>query len=195
MSQRIVHLVRHGQIDPATPPPWGLTPLGRDQAVRTAARLSQLPITCLHHSTSARATETAAIIAATLPGVALRPSPLLLECVPYVPPAFSDWLVHTETEPPADDRTEIPAAMQPWLRCWARRPTLDEITRGQAQAQQAVATYFHVAGAEVQHEIVVSHCALLSYFICCALRAPLEDWLDLEIYNCGISEVLVDATV
>ena len=48
MLQRILHLVRHGQIDstvrPPTPKGWKLTALGQEQAQRTGLRLSALPI-------------------------------------------------------------------------------------------------------------------------------------------------------
>ena len=198
MSQRIIHLVRHGQVDPRAPAPdpqgWGLTRLGHHQAALTAARLCQVPATCIHHSPARRATETATIIASQLPGIPLHASPLLRECVGYVPPAFRAWLAQAAPAAPPPDQREIPAAILPWLALWARRPGLDDVVNGETQAQQAFATYFPAAGAVVEHEIVVSHCALIAYLVCRALQVPLEVWRTLEIYNCGISEVLVEAT-
>src|SRR5919202_1282026 len=198
MSQRIIHLVRHGQIDPSAPVPgplgWGLTALGRHQAALTAERLRHVPATCIHHSPALRATETATMIATQLPGIPLRASPLLLECVGYVPPMFRDWLAQTEHEPPDHDQREVPAAMAPWLALWSQRVTLDEVVKGETQAQQAFDIYFPAAGAGVEHEIVVTHCALIAYLVCRVLQVPLEVWRNLEMYNCGISEVLVEAT-
>ena len=70
MPKRILHLVRHGQIDssvrPPTPKGWKLTTLGKEQAQKTGLRLSALPIHSLHCSTYPRALETAQIIASHL---------------------------------------------------------------------------------------------------------------------------------
>ena len=198
MSQRIIHLVRHGQIDPGAPAPdpqgWGLTRLGHHQAALTAARLRHVPATCIHHSPARRATETATIIARQLPGIPLHASPLLRECVGYVPPAFREWLTQAEAAAPPQDQPEIPAAMQPWLALWARHPGLDDVVNGERQAQHAFAACFPAAGAVVEHEIVVSHAALIAYLVCRVLQVPLELYLNLEAYNCSISEVLVDGS-
>jgi probable phosphoglycerate mutase len=160
----------------------------------TAARLCQVPATCIHHSPARRATETATIIASQLPGIPVHASPLLRECVGYVPPAFRAWLAQAAPAAPPPDQREIPAAILPWLALWARRPGLDDVVNGERQAQQAFATYFPAAGAVVEHEIVISHAALIAYLVCRVLRVPIELYLNLEPYNCSISEVLVDGS-
>jgi serine/threonine-protein phosphatase PGAM5 len=198
MSQRIIHLVRHGQIDPTRSAPepqgWRLTALGREQAVLTAQRLTQLPIACIHHSTAPRAVETAEILAAHLPGVPRHPSPLLVECPAYVPPAFREWYLHMRIEPPDQDKHDVPAVMRPWLNLWSHHVDLAAVDAGAAQAEQAFARYFRAAGTMVQHEVVVSHCALLAYLVCRVLHISPDVWINLEIDNCGISEVRIDAT-
>lgn len=71
MTRTRLYLVRHGEQDPAANhgPDGGLSPLGRDQADRLGRRLRGVPFAAIHHSPSARAAETAAIVGGHLPGV------------------------------------------------------------------------------------------------------------------------------
>src|SRR5204862_6361863 len=86
-AARTIILVRHGAYvaDPkdASPGP-GLSPLGVAQAKLVAARLAGMPgaFDALRSSPLTRAHETARIIAAELPGVALEIVPDLAECTP-----------------------------------------------------------------------------------------------------------------
>src|SRR5436190_408099 len=93
-AARTIILVRHGAYvaDPkdASPGP-GLSPLGVAQAKLVAARLAGMPgaFDALRSSPLTRAHETARIIAAELPGVALEIVPDLAECTPSATPATS----------------------------------------------------------------------------------------------------------
>jgi probable phosphoglycerate mutase len=170
MAKKVLYLIRHGQYDSTTTPPQepdgGLTEIGKQQAALTAERLRALPVSVIHHSTTQRATETAAIIAARFPQAGLRPSPLLRECIPSVPGAYKAQFAH------------IPA---------------DFIERSQPQAEQAFATYFRATlnGDSDQHEILVSHGNLISHLVCRVLQAPLDAWLNTDIQLCGLGEVVV----
>jgi probable phosphoglycerate mutase len=88
MGERILYIVRHGQMQKGAPLDElgnGLSALGKRQARWAARRLSDLPIAVIHHSPLRRAAETAAIVSERFPGVPVRLSPLLRECVPGWP--------------------------------------------------------------------------------------------------------------
>jgi broad specificity phosphatase PhoE len=168
MSQRILYLIRHGQYDTSRnltdARGGGLTAFGKKQARLMAQRLSRLPISAIHHSTLRRAEETAAIVALKFPGLPLRPSPLLREVVPSLPPALRDFFT----------------ALSP-----------EEVERGRHRAERAFDKYFRRARREPQHEIVVCHGNIIRYFVCRVLQAPLDLWLNTDVHHCGISEVLI----
>jgi len=169
MNIRILHLIRHGQQDSqnSSGDKLGgrLTALGRKQAELTARRLSQLPISVIHHSDLRRAVETAEIIARKLPGVPLRQSRQLRECIPNVPAAFGGHFANVSKE---------------------------ELVRGHEQAKNAFMRYFKPARGGERHEIVVCHGNLIRYFVCCVLQASPDAWANMDIYNCGISEVKIE---
>lgn len=173
MAQHSLYLLRHGQYTNDTAPPddpdGALTALGREQATLVAGRLADLPIATIHHSDLRRAAETAAIVAARLPGATLSPSPLLRECIPTIPPGFEAWFAHISPE---------------------------LIARGGEQAAAAFAAYFAPPGdpddgAADRHEVIVGHGNLISYCVCRLLGAPPEAWLRTDIQLCAISEVVL----
>ncbi|MBA3530965.1 MAG: histidine phosphatase family protein [Ardenticatenales bacterium] len=168
MSQRRLHIVRHGQyistVEPLTEPDGPLTPLGRQQAAATGQRLAQLPIGVIHHSTLQRATEMAQIIAAHFAGVELRPSALLRECIPCVPAGFEPHFAHIP----------VPA-----------------ITQGPLQAAQVYEHYFTSPGEEDQQEIIVSSGNLIGYFVGRMLDAPVTAWLHMDLQHGALTEVLL----
>ena len=79
--RKILFFVRHGQHEPNG---FGgkLTTLGRKQALRVAKRLNEWPITMIRSSDTARAVETAHIIAEHIGGIRVRKSPVLREMFP-----------------------------------------------------------------------------------------------------------------
>jgi broad specificity phosphatase PhoE len=170
MSERTIYLIRHGRHDWQSPPPdefeGGLTDLGREQAALTGKRLRALPIDAIHHSTLRRARETAAIIAAQFPGVPIRASEALCECIPYV----SDTL------------------RRRWFSAMAER----EIEEGGRQARRAFDQYFKRARGADRREIIVCHGNIIRYFACRVLQAPPEAWVNADMNNCGITEVHIE---
>lgn len=174
MAQRTIYLVRHGEYRPTTGPAeeidGGLTDTGRAQAELTARRLGQLPISVIYHSPLQRASETAAIIAARLPGVPLVSSDLLRECVPDV--------LAAELQPVAlrDYFARLPAAV---------------IERGRAQAAAAFDTYLAAEAEHDRHELIVSSGNLLRYFVCQVLHAPPGAWIFSDMNHCAISQIVI----
>jgi len=196
MTYRILHLVRHGQVNlssrPLTQQGWSLTSLGQEQVLRTAQRLAQLPITTIYCSTYPRALETAQILASKLNGAPVHVSESLCECVPGVPQSFRDWHAATRIEPLDQHRYEVPPAMRPWLNIWTHYVSFESVAAGEAQGQQAFETYFRAAHSQVEHEVIVSHGNLLGYFLCRVLHLPPDSWMQLDMHNCAVSEVRID---
>lgn len=169
---RILYLVRHGQYEAmlAAPDPGDgpLTEAGREQAHLVGRRLSGLTVSVIHHSTLMRATETAQIIASYFPDVAMRPSPLLKECLPSVPPAAVALL--------------------------GENATPDHLRRSDRQAQQVFRQWFQFPTAEAEQttrEIVVSSGNLISYLIARLIGASGRQWMHTTIQHCGVSEIVL----
>jgi serine/threonine-protein phosphatase PGAM5 len=197
LAQRHLYLIRHGQKDSlsetATQGDNGLTPLGREQTERTAQRLSALPVDIIHLSTLRRAAETAEIIAAQLLGTPLRPSHLLRECIPYLPPDFIAWH-HSHKELFENKQAaNIPQRYTPWLDLWPSGVAREEIEQGFEQADLAFNKYFRAARGRDRHEVIVTHGNILRYFMVRILHAPLDAWTLTEMFNCGISEILIES--
>ncbi|MBM2621746.1 histidine phosphatase family protein [Actinoplanes sp. LDG1-06] len=82
----------------------GLTAAGRRQAELLGARLADAGITRISHSPLARAAETAAIVAAALPGgVPVVAAEELTDSDPSEDPAAADAMVARFANPPADE--------------------------------------------------------------------------------------------
>ena len=92
MGERVLYLVRHGQLDRAAKNQFaaGLTALGREQARVTAKRLHPMDVSAIYCSTLGRARETAEIIHAAFPTVALWNSTLLWELGNVGPSRITD---------------------------------------------------------------------------------------------------------
>jgi serine/threonine-protein phosphatase PGAM5 len=166
---RVLYLVRHGHYQRAFTPPatpdGPLTELGAAQAELTGRRLARLPVRVIHHSTLIRARQTAEIIAQYFPDVELRPSPLLRECLPTVPPAYIPYL---EGATPAD------------------------FAQGDRQAREVFRKWFKPPdpdATETTREIVVSSGNLISYLVARTLGAPGKRWVQTHIQHCGVTEV------
>ncbi len=85
--RKILFFVRHGQYE-ANEFGGKLTTLGRRQALRLARRLNEWPITTIRCSDTARAVETAQIIAEHIGGIRVRNSPVLREMFPTAFPGM-----------------------------------------------------------------------------------------------------------
>lgn len=169
MGRKTIYLVRHGQAAYAETEPRDmhgyLTELGRQQAQLAAERLSQLPITAIHHSDLHRAAETAKLIAEQLPHVPLHSTTLLRECIPCVP-------------------------ARPFARAANLSPA--KIQENQQRSEYVFGHYFAAHKNREEYDILVCHGNILRYLICRALQVPPAAWINADIHNCGISEVLIE---
>ena len=193
MGVRHIYLVRHAQREPVAGPDEfgpGLSLLGWKQALLTARRLASLKVDVIHTSSLRRTMETARIIALEFTDIPIRPSPLLWECVPAVPEFAMMW--HKE-HPNADTSAiRIPAKMNPWVGLWSDDTTLSEIEAGFEQAKAAWQKYFIPARGKDQNDIIVCHGNIMRYFVMRALMVPTEAWGNTNLYNCGISEIVIE---
>jgi serine/threonine-protein phosphatase PGAM5 len=198
MGNRILYLVRHGQTNRTNRTfdslGNGLTDLGREQAELTAQRLSTLPIDIIHHSPLRRAAETASFIAATCPEAPVRPARLLQECIPYLPAAFIEWYTTSSDEEVWEKRQMLPPELKPWLDMWTAGTEWSRIEQGMQQARRSFEKYFIPVHRSDRHEIVVCHGNILRYFVCRALSVSEAAWIQTDVHNCGISEILVESS-
>ena len=167
VTRRVVYLVRHGEAGGAEPGAV-LTDAGRRQAALLAERLAQIPFATIHHSPWDRAAQTAEIIAGHHPGVTLRASDLLRECVPSRPP---------------DER--LTAQQAAWFADW----TPDILADSAAQAAEAVRR-FAGTGGDGEHELLVTHGNVVNWFVSQALDAPDWAWLRMLDYNAALTVIL-----
>jgi broad specificity phosphatase PhoE len=171
MTQRTLYFIEHAEYESGVHATdgrgGGLTALGREQAARTADRLQALPISMIHHSPLQRAVETASIIAARFPTVPLRQSPLLRECFPSIPPVWNARYAHISTAQRVRDRR---------------------------QAQRAFIAFCRPCPGVARYELVVCHANLIRSIVCRAVQAPLDTWIYIDVFHCGISVIAVDAS-
>jgi broad specificity phosphatase PhoE len=194
MAIRHIYIVRHAQREPVAGPDTygpGLTLLGWKQAHLTARRLASLKIDVIYTSSLRRTMETARIIALEFENIPIRPSALLWECIPAIPDYALEWYrKHPNVNP---DTVKVPVQMKPWVGLWGEETTLKEIEEGFAQAKAAWEKYFVpvAARSKDRNEVIVCHGNLMRYFVMRALMAPPEDWQNTDIYNCGITEIVI----
>lgn len=194
MAVRHIYMVRHAQREPVAGPDSlgpGLSLLGWKQAHQTARRLSTLKIDVIHTSSMRRTMETARIIAVEFPDVPIRPSPLLWECIPAIPDYAMQW---HRANPNADLGTvKIPPEMKPWVGLWTDETSLNEIEQGFDQARLAWQKYFIPARGKDRNDVIVLHGNIMRYFVMRALMVPPEAWINTDIYNCGITEIVIES--
>ncbi|WP_431043156.1 histidine phosphatase family protein [Streptomyces sp. P1-3] len=190
MAHRLLYLVRHGEYvsDRDDPLDEGtLTENGRRQSRLVAERLRQVPFTVVHHSTERRAAETAALITAELPGIPVRPSDLLRECVPALPEpevltpaqtAFFDGL-------PPESLDEGPRQAEAALVRYAGLGRGDD-GEGDGDGSAGEGDGDRSAGPE----LIVSHGNLINWFVCHAVGGPASGWLRLLDYHCAVTVIL-----
>lgn len=162
-----LYLVRHGEHQDAE---HGLVdgPLsarGRRQAALLADRLSGVPLDAVWHSPLERAAETARAVAERLPAVSPEPSALLFDCVP------------TGMTP------ETPSAYEPFFG----GVTEAEVEAGMAQMDDAVGAFLvRKPGA---HELLITHNAVIAWFVREVLQAPEWRWMTLNQAHCGLTVI------
>jgi len=167
-AARTIVLVRHGHYvsDPKDPSPGpGLSPIGVAQAKLAAARLAGMPgsFDALLASPMTRAHETARVIDAELPDVAVQVVPELAECMP------------------ATRRKEIIADEKP-----------EELAACAAKLDALFALRFVPAEGSERREILVCHGNVIRYLVTRALGVDTAAWLEMSVGHASLTQILVE---
>lgn len=167
-AARTIIIVRHGAYvsngSDASPGP-GLSPLGIAQAKLVAARLASMPekFDAIDTSPLTRASETAKVIAAELPGAPLTVVPDLAECTPMT------------------RRKEI-----------ASRETPEAMAACAARLDALFARRFVPAHGRERHEILVCHGNVTRYLVTRALGVDPQAWLEMSVGHASITRIIVE---
>ena len=170
MGNRTIHLVRHGQYTVETEegeePDGQLTALGRQQAEHVACYLADRPIKTIIHSSMIRARETAVLIAERFPQLMLQPSDRMRECIPSIPAGLEGYFDHI---PP------------------------DQLQKGADQAKSAFNYFFQPLAEQTPNEelVLVAHGNIINSFVIRAMNAPLDQWVFLDPFHCGHSQIII----
>jgi len=179
LATRTITLVRHGQYHHIQPMrglqylatdrrDLGLTAEGVRQAHQTAERLSGLPVTIIYTSSMPRAVQTVDLIRLRFPGVPVRATRALWECVPGMPAA-------------------------PFDRRYRRFPP-DVLADGLLRAERAFERFFITARKTDKNALLISHANLIRYFVCRVMGAPPDRWAALEMAPCAITTIAIDSS-
>lgn len=161
---RFLYLVRHGAADGHDGP---LSEAGREQARLTGERLKDVPFSAIYHGPLPRAAQTAALIAASLPGVPVSVSDLAGDYLPSVP-----------------DPDDVP----PGYASFVARFSAAERTGGPELAAAALERFGHAGGDQgEEYELIVTHNFFIGWFVSQALDAPPWRWLGLNQMNCAVT--------
>jgi probable phosphoglycerate mutase len=165
LATRFLFLTRHGEAAPN----GMLTEAGRRQAVLLGRRLRDVPVTAVHHGPLPRATETAQLMAAQLPGVAVHEEQAAGDFVPYLP-----------------KREELPETSGDLLLAFARQhpPANEELA---AEAERRFTG--PVPAAEPRYDVVVTHNFLVGWLVSASQDAPRWRWLALNHANAGLTVI------
>lgn len=165
MSVRTLYVARHGAADAL----GTLMEPGRDQCVRLAQRLSQLPLDAIWHSPLPRAADSAAIVSASFPGALVDEAVELVDQVPYVPP---------------------PELRRPSSAGFFDGYSDEEAALGQETAQGLIRRFCQPPrpGQRSTHELLITHAYPVAWLVREALGAPPQAWLSLvRIANTGLT--------
>jgi broad specificity phosphatase PhoE len=175
---RRVILLRHGHYE-RTPgesdTTWGLTPLGRRQAVRIGRRVAQLVAAStarfegVYASPWPRASQTAEIAARELDLGSVKIKPYLHEVVPVVDPARVDF-------------GSLPMGLE--------RTPPEEREVAHAQIEKVRERFFKPARRSTL-VLLFTHGNLIRYLVARTLRLPYEAWALMDIAHCGLTELRV----
>lgn len=161
-EKHTIILVRHGQYQKE---PEELTSLGREQARLVAKRLREWDIDQIVYSNMPRAKETAEIIEMEIDfrGKMLE-SPLLREC--------------------------LPGFMKEY-RAAEGFNDLKRLRKDKATAEKAFAKFFGFKGKK-KTVVLVCHGNIIRFFMMKILKANSDNWMLMDIQQCGISVVRSD---
>ncbi|GHJ47425.1 phosphoglycerate mutase [Catellatospora sp. TT07R-123] len=164
MAARTLYLVRHGH----AAADGNLSDDGRRQAELTGLRLAGVPFAAVHHGSLPRATQTAHLIAAQLPGVPVASSELADDYVPYVPES-------------------LPPVWSGFFDGYSAPELADGARRARALVER-----FAAPPTQDVHELVVTHAFAVAWLLRHALDAPEHRWLGLNQANCGVTVIRYD---
>lgn len=175
MARTQLYLVRHGEQDPAVghTADGGLSQLGREQADRLGRRLRSVPFSGIHHSSLARAVQTADVVAGHLP---------------QVPRHDCGFVVDRTPVPSVAQRGRYPERWHAWLD-----GVPDDERDEDAAGLQAAVRHFGVTGEEDRRELLITHNFVIGWFVRHVLDAPTWRWIGLNQANCAITIVQWDA--
>ena len=206
---KTIHLimVRHGQYDLKEK---HLTALGREQAILTGKRISdmcnglvsdhygkrRIRVRYIHHSDLPRAAETAAIVASQLAvpeHVKVRSDGMLAEGWPCLPDSYRD----ADKVRPSHlfaESARIEAVFRKYChRVSDHKKKLVESSDFDDSVKVPVEVVTAITDDEIEEEYVVLICHqnIIRYFVCRALQLPPEAWLRFRGSNCGITEIII----
>ncbi|GAA2566112.1 histidine phosphatase family protein [Microbacterium binotii] len=163
-----IYLVRHGEHQDAEHgiDDGPLSPRGRRQAELLADRLSGVPFDAVWHSPLVRAAETARAVAERMPSITPEASSLLFDCVPT-----------GMTE-------ETPAVFEPFFG----GITEAAVDAGRAQMADALTAFLVRKQGDV-HELIITHNAVIGWFVREVLGAPDWRWMTLNQANAGLTVI------
>ncbi|WP_026268652.1 histidine phosphatase family protein [Micromonospora sp. CNB394] len=169
MPSRLLYLVRHGEQDrPEEEADTGLSERGRRQATLLGERLRGAGLTAVHHGPARRAAETAALVAASLPGVPVRADERAGDHMPH------------DTDPAG-----LPESYAEFLAGFTERERRD----GPRVTAEAVARFATAPTEGDVRELVVTHNFLVAWLVLNALDAPERRWIGLNQQNCGLTVI------
>ena len=177
---RRVVLIRHGHYERSGDlgdTVWGLSPLGRRQAVRVGHRVARLVESAhgkfegLYASPWPRATQTAEIAAREMELPSVRIKPYLHEVTPLVDPRrFTHPMVPPDTEPTSDrERSVANRQVDKVYDRFFKTPTRPGLV------------------------LLFTHGNLIRFLVARVLRLPYESWALMDIAHCGMTEIRVYA--
>ncbi|SCG75523.1 histidine phosphatase family protein [Micromonospora humi] len=170
MATRLLFLARHGEQEETgtEAPEVGLSARGRRQATLLGERLRGARIDAVHHGPLARAAETAALVAAALPGVPV-----------HADDRAGDHMPH-DTDP-----TGLPERHAAFLGQF----TDEERREGPRVTAEAVARFATAPASGDVRELVVTHNFLVAWLVRHALEAPERRWIGLNHANCALTVI------
>jgi probable phosphoglycerate mutase len=165
LATRFLFLTRHGEAAPN----GMLTEAGQRQAVLLGRRLRDVPVTAIHHGPLPRASQTAELIAAQLPGVPVHVDEAAGDFVPYAP-----------------KREELPETSGDLLLAFARQqPPADEELAAEAERRFTGP----VPAAEPRYDVLVTHNFLVGWLVSASQDAPPWRWLTLAHAHAGLTVI------
>ncbi|MGB2571149.1 histidine phosphatase family protein [Micromonospora citrea] len=170
MGVRLLYLARHGEQEHAEveSAEAGLSARGRRQATLLGERLRGLPLRAVHHGPLRRATETAELVARSLPDIPVYASELAGDHLPHdtdpagLPPSYANLLAGYS----AAERVDGPRVTAAAVARFATAPADGDV-----------------------RELVVTHAFLIAWLVRHALGAPERRWLGLNPHNAGLTVI------